>query len=462
MNKDIKILTLILLVTVLIIISSCKLTKKNPVFTPENLIIITLDTTRPDFLGCYGNSQIQTPNIDRFANDSVLFKNAVSQTSTTATSHATIFTGKYPFEHGVIINGKKLPEKENTIAENMREKGYKTGAFIAAYPVAKQFGFSQGFDVFDQEGVTGEDRGYNVGRYIYKMTDLYRTAEEVNSSMFPWLTENANNNIFLWVHYFDPHKPLNPPKHFINMYKSVQIDLKHVNKPNRKYIRKYMAEISYMDMHFGKLIEHLKDINIYDNSLIIVISDHGEGLGQHNWMTHCFNVYEEAIKIAYIVKFPRSRYAGTKIDELIDTSTVYPTIMDIFNLEEGETSYSKNLINLIKNKSEKLFIEYVYGMRQLYTKEVHGTKGVKYFIRTKLWKYILPERSKEQEELYDLINDPYEQNNLILQGEKNNIKLQLKDRLLNFLEKKSKINLHDKVIINKKTEEKLKALGYTN
>ncbi len=457
---------IILFVTVIFLLSasllSCQSEKTEKITKPKNIILITLDTTRPDLLGCYGGNTVKTPNLDSFSEDAVIFENANSQIPSTGPSHASMFTGKYPFEHGVIRNAKLLPKSERLLNEILKKEDFETAAFIAAYPLTRQFGFSQGFDTFNQRGVTGEDRGYGFGRYIYQMDDLYRSSKQVNRDVFKWLAEDRDSPFYLWVHYFDPHKPYSPRPPFDRMYKNVtlsDLDLNHRNQNFLPKIRAHIGEVSYMDKQFGKLIQKLKQRGLYEDSLIAVLSDHGEGLGEHRWMTHIFNVYEEAINIVFMIKFPEAANGGKRILNLIETLDYPQTVLDILNLSELQDSHGKSLLPLIYNRVDEIHKE-IFGMRKFYTRVVRGSTGPKYFVETNEWKYIQPGRESEKKELYNLVQDPEEQTNLKGYSDYTEKYRTLQKKLEAYLEKNSKdFKLEE---FDKKTREKLKALGYLN
>ena len=257
---------------------------------PRNILIVTLDTTRADRLGCYGHVGAYTPVLDSLAQKGTLFTNAYSPVPLTLPAHATIFTGLEPWEHGVRDNGlHRLEQTYTTIAEELQEHGYKCLAVIAAYPLIRQYGVDQGFHIYDDNLASSEDG------FIYPERD----AATVTTAAIDLLHENEGDfPIFLWVHYFDPHAP------YDRTFESLE---------------GYDAEIAFMDHHMGRLFASLDR----SNWLVYVVGDHGEGLGDHGEETHGDMLYRTTLQVPFIISGRGWDEGGTRTDPV--------TLADIFS-----------------------------------------------------------------------------------------------------------------------------------
>ena len=195
---------LVLLVLFLLGFASCSTTKEHQA---PNLIIITLDTTRADRLGCYGYAGARTPNLDRIAQEGILFENAVCSCPSTVPSHASIMTGLYPQHHGVRVTGShKLVGSKVTLADILKNKGYATGAVISGYPLTKDFGLNKGFDFYDDSFYVEDENQKNV--------TVERIAEKSIGIALKWLDKNKDSRLFFWLHLYDPHSEYSPPEPF--------------------------------------------------------------------------------------------------------------------------------------------------------------------------------------------------------------------------------------------------------
>ena len=272
--------------SILIIFSTigCRqMVKPEKVQTPPcNIVFISIDTLRADHLGCYGNKEIQTPNIDQLAEEGVLFSQCFTPVPVTLPAHVSMMTGQYPLSHGVRNNGTFLaPPELTTLAEVVKIRGYQTSAFIGAFVLDSRFGLDQGFDVYND--------------YLKKDSSqpllLYneRKAGESVSDAQKWLKTHHEKPFFLFLHCFDPHAPYDPPEPFATDYKD----------------NLYDGEISYVDQAIGALFTTLKELNQWDQTLIVLTSDHGEGLGDHGEKTHAIFIYDSTLHVPLI--FPISQ-----------------------------------------------------------------------------------------------------------------------------------------------------------
>jgi arylsulfatase A-like enzyme len=273
-----------------------------------NVLLITLDTTRYDRLSFYGYSRKTSPNLDALAERSVVFERGVAASSWTLPSHASIFTGKFPSSHGAdydpegplrltaAISGpsdwdqyraRGLSPEETTLAETLHGKGYRTGAVVGGPWLKRVFGLDRGFEHYDDEGI-GDVNG--------------RLASEVTAAALDYLESVDGGPFFLFLNYFDPHGPYDAPAPFGGTFGPEPSD-------------RYDEEILYMDHHVGRLFEGMKRLGVYDDTLIVVTADHGELLGEHGKMGHGATLYEEEIRVPFLVKHPGSAVPPGRRDE---------------------------------------------------------------------------------------------------------------------------------------------------
>lgn len=251
----------------------------SPPAAPKNLLLITIDTLRPDRLSCYGSTYLKTPVIDRLASGGVLFERAFAHTPITLPSHANILLGLTPLFHGVSDNGKSRVGAEFlTLAEHLKAKGFATGAFIGAFPLDSRFGLAQGFDVYDDHFPT---RAANPAAYSE------RKAEEVLAAAQAWLS-GRTGKWFCWIHLWDPHAPYRAPEPYGTRFK---------DDP-------YSGEAAYVDNFLGLFFDFMKTKNLRDDTLIALTADHGESLGEHGEMTHSFFAYNSTIHVPLIIAGP--------------------------------------------------------------------------------------------------------------------------------------------------------------
>jgi len=248
----------------------------------RNVILITIDTIRADYLGCNGSTKVQTPNLDLLCRDGVNFVRARSPVPLTLPSHASILTGLYPPSHGVRDNGLfKLSEEHTTLAEVLQRAGYTTAAFVGSFVLDHRFGLEQGFDVYD-------DRAWSDPSTM-ETPEAERNAKAVLNAVSKWLNEeDTDGPFFLWIHFYDPHAPYVPPEPYRSRYR---------NDP-------YSGEIAYTDAQVRRLLDFLKKSGIDENTLVILSSDHGEELADHGGFEHCCTLYEEITHIPLIMKLP--------------------------------------------------------------------------------------------------------------------------------------------------------------
>ena len=272
-------------------------------------VLITLDTTRADALGCYGGRQGVTPNLDALAREGVLYESARSVAPLTLPAHASMLTGLVPPRHGLRDNGlRALPASATTLAEAARERGVATAAFVAAVVLDRAWGLAQGFEVYDQPQGAAEAR----------LAMAERGAEEVVGAARAWIAERADDErFFLWVHLFDPHAPYEPP-------------------PERLVQAggdAYLGEVARVDAAVGEIVAALRDRGRLGDTLLVVVADHGEALGQHGEPTHSVFCYEPTIRVPLIVRHGDRWGSGTRVREAVGVADVAPTVAEALALE---------------------------------------------------------------------------------------------------------------------------------
>jgi choline-sulfatase len=360
--------------------------------TPKNTLpdvyLITLDTLRADHVGCYGYKQGETPALDALAADGVRFTEAFTHSPITNTSHITILTGLLPSVHGVTDFGVPLAPQHVTAAELLKKQGYQTAAFIGAVILDSNTlapGLDRGFDFYDNfpKGDSKDAEGKNKERW----GRVERRGMEVVEHAEAWFDKHRTGPHFVWVHMYDPHDPYEPPPPFAEKYKD------HL----------YDGEIAYADSALANWIAYVKKAGAYDNAIIIVTGDHGEGLGEHGEDTHGLFLYDSTLHVPLIMKAPAAAHRGTVIDAQVRTTDILPTILAATGVAAPAELNGESLFPLIDEKSSTnraLFGETDYPLRW-------GWAPLR-AVRSDNTKLIEAPRP----ELYDLQADPKELKNL--------------------------------------------------
>jgi arylsulfatase A-like enzyme/Flp pilus assembly protein TadD len=345
----------------------------------RNVILISIDTCRSDYLSCYGYPRQTTPNIDRLADQGVLFENTISPVPITLPAHSTMMTGTIPPYHGVRNNiGYQLSQPNQTLAEMLSTEGFRTAAIVSAFVLDSRFGMAQGFESYN-------DRFVNVR---HALSGDERIGQETTRFALEWLDEHKSEKFFLFLHYYDPHDDYEAPEPFATEY---------ADNP-------YAGEIAYTDHCIGRVIEKIKEIGLYDSSLIIITSDHGEMLGEHGELTHTYFVYKSAVKVPLIFKLP-GRTNSRRVPDCVGLVDILPTICRILGIDRPEKIQGRDLSPYFKGKPP------LDKNRSLYSESIVPTRygaNTLMALTTDRYKYIQSIRP----ELYDIVQDPNEQNNL--------------------------------------------------
>jgi arylsulfatase A-like enzyme/Tfp pilus assembly protein PilF len=279
--------------------------------SPPDVFLITIDTLRADHVECYGDPSIRTPALNRLCQDGVRFSRAFTPSPITNSSHASILTGLNPGRHGVTDFGVPLAASHHTLAERLKGKGYHTAAFIGAIILDSTGlapGLDRGFDFYDNFPANAP-AGSRWGRVERRGGDVVRRAER-------WLATHRAGPRFVWVHLYDPHDPYEPPPPFDAQYRG----------------RPYDGEIAYADSALGQFLRFLDRNGWYAHALIVVVGDHGEGLGEHQEETHGIFLYDSTLHVPLILKLPGGASAGEELSNQVRTTDILPTILDAVGL----------------------------------------------------------------------------------------------------------------------------------
>jgi arylsulfatase A-like enzyme/Tfp pilus assembly protein PilF len=394
----------------------------------SSLLLITLDTLRADYLSCNGSKKVHTPHLDRLARGGVNFSRARTSTPLTLPAHASIMTGNYPPVHGVRDNGTyRLSDDQLTLAEVLDGQGFETAAFIGAFVLDRHFGIAQGFNVYD-EGNWG-----NLNMLEGQAAE--RTADTVHEAFSNWLNGRSRGRpFFAWVHLYDPHAPYIPPEPFRKRF---------ADDP-------YAGEVAYTDAVVGKIIKDLESQKLLGSTLVAVVGDHGEGLGEHGEQTHSLLIYNSTIHVPMLLYSPGLIPSGKTVEHLTRTIDLAPTILDYLRISET-FGQGTSLRPLVEGKSpikETLaYSESLYPNLNLGWSELRGLEAGEY-------RFILAPRS----ELYDLTADPGETENRIDLSSKEADRL--KCSLESLMKSMTTSVDQSRRAVDPQTEQMLRSLGY--
>jgi arylsulfatase A-like enzyme/Tfp pilus assembly protein PilF len=399
-----------------------------------NIILFTIDTLRADHLECYGYDKVKSPQINRLASEGILFEHNIVQAPLTLPSHSSILTGTYPLHHGIRDNGGfYLDENHLTLAESLKNKGYATGAFVAAFVLDSRWGLDQGFDYYYDN--------FDLTKYkTVSLDSVQRRGDEVLAEVYKWLENQSQQKFFAWIHLYDPHTPYDPPEPYKTEYQGRHFGL-------------YDGEIAYVDQLMGEFRDFMEEKNLFDKTLIIFTSDHGESLGEHKESAHGFFIYDSDIRVPLVIRFPEGKFAGHVISNQVRSIDIMPTVLHLLGDEIPESVQGKSLLSLIVEDeaqdellaySETYWPRYHYGWSELKS------------LRKGQYKFI----DAPQPELYDIYEDPGEVNNLV--NKKASLGHDMKRELLGLIEEYAIEGIED--VSPRKIDNdslvKLQALGY--
>jgi arylsulfatase A-like enzyme len=437
-----------------------------------NVILISVDTLRADHLGCYGYERETSPNIDILAEESVLFSNVYASSPWTLPSHVAMLTSLHGVHHQVYHDDERMDPAILTLADLLRQNHFFCTAFTGGGFVSSVYGFSKGFDMY-QEGEGGVHRQDAAGH--------------LSGLVSEWLDAHSQDkNFFLFVHTYQPHDPYACPEPFKNMFLSKDAKWGHINlmgylggrsnlfKPlpdadRQNIVDLYDGEVRYTDEALiGPLIQKLKHMDLYDSTLILFTSDHGEEFYDHKSWGHGHQLYDESLKVPLLVKFPGSRFRGTRISNIVSLVDVLPTILEELRIDSSELSIDgRSLIPVIegRDKGDRSFwadigtnvldshvpqkISTNSGTEKLILNKKYTQENLSFF------EYPPPETGSV--ELYELKSDPRENHNIA------DNRVALVNRLIRTIEalySQARKRKSLKPEIDEDLKEKLRALGY--
>jgi arylsulfatase A-like enzyme len=382
---------------------------------PRNVVLVTLDTTRADRLPAYGFAGVETPALDRLAMTGAVFEQTFAAAPLTLPSHATIFTGLYPPRHGVRDNaGQPLAAEFTTLAEVLRQRGLTTAAFVASSVVAKGRGLEQGFT--DYDGASRPDCGEGQAR---------RRADAVVDAALAWLEGHDSSPFFAWVHVYDTHRPYDLPPEYL-----------------RRYADPYLAAIAFQDAQISRLLAYLDRRRHLDDTLVVVVGDHGESLGDHGEDSHGIFVYQETLHVPFIVRGPG--VAPQRVGAVTRLVDVMPTILTLVGGPLPDMD-GVSLASLLKGREPDpqldVYAESLYPQR-------FGWAPLR-SLRADRYKVIEAPRP----ELYDLANDPGETRNVF--AERRRLGAAMLTRLRAFDDRNGRVSPVDRAVA-----ERIASLGY--
>jgi arylsulfatase A-like enzyme/Flp pilus assembly protein TadD len=349
-----------------------------------NVVLITIDTVRPDHLGCYGYKLIETPHLDALAAAGVRFTNAYTPVPITLPAHSVMLTGTYPMRTGMHdFSGNRLNASQPTLATLLHAKGYTTGAVLGSAVLDSRFGLDRGFDFYYDH--------FDFSRLDEKNIDaMMRPGNEVIDRALGWLEGNRRKPFLLWVHLYDAHHPYNPPSPYLQKYRT----------------RPYDGGIAFVDAQVGRVSAYLKAKGIFDRTLIVVAGDHGEGLGEHGEKTHGFFIYETTLHVPLIFKLPTGTgQQKSVVDDSANLADLLPTILEIVDAGRPKEVQGRSLVPSMAGKPNGTPAE---NYAETYLPRIHFNWSELRGVRYRQYHFI----DAPHAELYDLSADPHELKNL--------------------------------------------------
>jgi arylsulfatase A-like enzyme/Tfp pilus assembly protein PilF len=395
----------------------------------RHLVLVTIDTLRADRLGCYGSRNVATPNLDRLASKGVMAVHATVHVPLTRPSHTSIFTGLLPAEHGIRDNvSPTLAPDVPTLAPMLKAAGFRTGAFVSSIVLSRQSGLNRGFDEYsDRFEIEGDDARF--------LNTIQRPGDAVMKEALAWIQSAGGGRFFAWIHLYDPHDPYEPPEPYASRYAD----------------RPYDGEVAWSDDLVGRLDAALEHLGLGGETLLVVTSDHGEGLGEHGEAVHGFFVYESTLHVPLLLRGPGIPPGG-KLSANARSADLLPTLLDLLGLARppGLRLSGRSLAPALRGGAEPPE-EPAYA-ESLLPLLHYGWSDLR-ALRDGRWKYIQAPRP----ELYDLEADPGETRDLARQMPAR--AETLRNRLATLLAREREVKT-DAAGVPADLLEKLGALGY--
>lgn len=435
---------------------------------PLNLVVVFIDTIRADHLGCYGHSRPTSPNIDRLAARGTRFGNAISQSSWTLPSAASLLTGLYPCRHQVIRKVARLPGWRETLAEVLRARGYRTAAVVSHSLVSSDHHLDQGFDFFDESNVTGHTGISSPG---------------VTAVALEWLRSNEHRPFFLFLHYFDPHflylehegfEFENPYRGFVKPeadFRTIQAQRRSLGFRGMLCLRaQYDSEIAFTDHHVGLVLDEIERLGLGESTFLVVTGDHGEEFMEHGWLGHTVHLYEETIHVPLVLYHPALGRMPETFDAPVELVDLMPTVLEMLGVDwDAGPIDGLSFLGALEGKAppdSAVFSEVCYeDVTAL--RDPNRTRSRNPNVRSLRmgpWKLVY-DVNGERWELYDLDSDPGETRNLGADPAARRFG-DMKRRLSEWMKGQERLALTENAVpdtiplMDRETEERLRALGY--
>jgi len=468
----------ILIIIVITFINKFRIDKLSSENLPPNVVIIVMDTVRQDHLSCYGYKRDTTPNLNRLKKSSRVYYNAYSTSCWTCSAHASLFTGLFPIAHKTTQENLWMSKRLKTLAEVLSTEGYETVGIVENPILTKYYNFNQGFSIY-----------HETWRKSYKDRILMWLTSE--NSAFILFKRSLNKRdkrkpFFMFINFIEPHSPYNSSQQFYgkflsdrslrceeNMCRSYFLGKRNFTQSEFQHLNElYDAEILYVDYWIGEMIDELKKKNLWNNTIFIVTSDHGENIGDHQMMDHIFSLYESTIKIPLIIHYPKLFPCNSEDYDIVQLTDIFPTLLKIVGIDSKKYhSHGQYLLERYIQKERVGFCEYYYPKQVIGSFEKQDRENVRLKKYKRRLRAIIMNNMKliwgsdGNHELYDLAKDPEENENLIDKKNYLKVKQEMMKVLKNMVSKNDHntndySNLTEKKAIDKNTIEELKALGY--
>lgn len=391
----------------------------------RHVVLISIDTCRSDHLGCYGALPAATPQLDKLSKQATLFENVITPVLLTLPAHSSMLTGTNPTYHDVHDNlNNRLSPANLTLAEVLHGNGFATGAIVSSSVLDSRFGLDQGFDEYCDKMAVGPGGEESAERPGNATSDL----------AIEWLERHRDQPFFLFVHYYDPHEPYAPPEPFASQF---------ANRP-------YANEIAFVDQCIGRVVDKLKQLALWDSTLLIIAGDHGEMLGEHRERFHGYFIYQGALRVPLIFRLPGQK-SPRRVAELVGLIDVVPTVCGLLKVDRPPILHGVDLSLAVRGKDFQL------PPRALYCESFQATRydaNSLLGLVTDQWKYI----QSTQPELYDLPADPQEKKNLAKESPP--LLDSLHRRLQQMIQQQNRRLADSQVQLDEATRRRLESLGY--
>jgi len=459
----------------------------------DNVLILLIDSARSDSFSCYGYPRATTPNIDGIASEGVIYNNAISTSSWTLAATASLFTGKLVSEHNACDHNQYLPSDNKTMAQILAENGYGTAAVCDNSYVGSLTGLEKGFQYFNYVK-------FNEFSLTNKMLKLFKVLSETKQriskdtikycntliqlrEMQRWLNNyHFKKPFFMYAHFNQIHYPYLPNNYFRNKFRRItREEFKNTNQDREYFVggkremqesdfeilkTLYDGELAYLDWCFGRFFKFLEKKNILDNTLVIIVGDHGDNFGEHGLLGHGLCLYDSILKIPLIVRYPQ-KIKPAKIDYQVQITDILPSTIDLLGLKWKQRNgiYGQNIFNNETPIRDFAISEHAFQNMDLFRKKVpeidqsiiNKYERSLHSIRTDEYKFIWSSNGKH--ELFNLHKDPQENHNLY--DSYPSIAKKLEEKLFANVKKFESVKTSEEAVeMDKVTEERLKALGY--